>query len=231
MVGRKGKTEESPSAKERIIDCATELLGRDGYGGLSVSAVCKQAGVSAPTLYWHFGSKEGLLAEVLKTALRRDANAFLSIDITQMSRTDAFEAYLRALRKVVISERPNNWVILSALSEARNAAPEILGIIAEARSRQVEYNAEQLSNLWGLKNERLFVHLWLAYCNYISLLYQDTGNEELVDEAIQSFRNAYFLLVQTLGEEGADEAASLMGLAKPARQKKAQPKQSIRRRK
>jgi AcrR family transcriptional regulator len=191
--------------RERIIACATDLLGREGYGALSVSAVCKRAEVSAPTIYWHFGNKEGLLAALLKDSLKRDADAFLSIDITAMSRREAFEAYLRALRRVVISERPNNWVILSSLSEARHAAPEIVEIIAEARRLQVEYNAEQLATLWGLREEHLFVHLWLAYCNYISLLYQDTKNEELVDAAITSFRNAYYLLVGALSEEGAHE--------------------------
>ena len=209
--GRQGARRDADAApegsgvRERIIACATELLGREGYGALSVSAVCKRAEVSAPTIYWHFGNKEGLLAAVLKDSLKRDADAFLSIDIAKLSRREAFEAYLRALRRVVISERPNNWVILSSLSEARHAAPEIVEIIAEARRLQVEYNAEQLATLWGLREEHLFVHLWLAYCNYISLLYQDTKNEELVDAAITSFRNAYYLLVGALCEEGARE--------------------------
>jgi AcrR family transcriptional regulator len=200
-----GARPESADIRERIVDCATDLLGREGYGAMSVSAICKLAEVSAPTLYWHFGNKEGLLAAVLKRSLRRDADAFLSIDITQMTRQEAFETYLSALRGVVVSERPNNWVILSSLSEARHAAPEIVDIIAEARRRQVDFNAEQLRTLWGLHNDRLFVHLWLAYCNYLSLLYQDTKSEELVDAAIQSFRGAYYLLAAALGEEGAHQ--------------------------
>jgi AcrR family transcriptional regulator len=197
---------ESADIRERIIDCATDLIGREGYGALSVSAICKLAEVSAPTIYWHFGNKEGLLAALLKRSLGRDADAFLSIDITRMTCQEAFEKYLEALRRLVISERPNNWVILSALSEARHAAPEILDIIAEARRRQVEFNAKQLATLWRLRNSGLLVHLWLAYCNYISLLYQDTKSEALVDAAIESFRGAYFLLVAALGEEGAHEA-------------------------
>ena len=104
-----------------------------------------------------------------------------------------------------MSERPNNWVILSSLSEARHAAPEIIDIIAEARRRQVEFNAEQLRTTWGLRNDHLLVHLWLAYCNYISLLYQDTKSDELVEAAISSFRGAYYLLMGALGEEGARE--------------------------
>jgi AcrR family transcriptional regulator len=196
--------EPRTSVRERIIECATDLLGRKGYGALSVSAVCKLADVSAPSLYWHFGNKEGLLAELLKHALRRDADAFLAIDIAGISRFDAFELYLAALRKMVVTDRPNNWVILSSLSEARHAAPEIVDIIAEARRRQVEYNAEQL-RLWGMRNDRKLVHLWLSFCNYLSLLYQDTKSEALVDEAIVSFQHVYFLTLAALGEDCAQE--------------------------
>lgn len=198
-----GKDDANRSVRERIIDCATLLLGREGYGAMSVSAICKMAEVSAPTLYWHFGNKEGLLAELLKHSLRQDADAFLSIDISNIPRHEAFELYLSALKRIVVNERPNNWVILSSLSEARHAAPEIVAIIAEARRLQVEYNAEQIRVLWGCSHSQMIVHLWLSYCNYISLLYQDTKSERLVDEAIDSFRRAYFLVIAALSEEAA----------------------------
>lgn len=198
--GSRNDDSEKANVRQHIIDSATELLGREGYGALTVSAVCKSANVSAPSLYWHFGNKEGLLAELLKHALRRDADAFLSIETSGIARHEAFELYLAALRKIVVTERPNNWVILSSLSEARHAAPEIVEIIAEARRRQIEYNAEQLRH-WGMRNDRVMVHLWLAYCNYISLLYQDTKSEEMVDEAIASFKRAYFLVIAALGED------------------------------
>jgi AcrR family transcriptional regulator len=201
---QKPQMAQAANVREHIVNCATDILGREGYGGLSVSAVCKLADVSAPSLYWHFGNKEGLLAAVLKDALRRDADAFLALDTSGMKRHEAFIAYLQALRGIIVSERPNNWVILSSLSEARHAAPEIVEIIAEARRRQVEYNAEQL-RLWGMRNDRVLVHMWLAYCNYISLLYQDTKNEALVDEAMESFKRAYFLVLAALGEKCSGE--------------------------
>jgi AcrR family transcriptional regulator len=199
------KDSASQNIRGRIIDCATGLLGREGYGAMSVSAICKLAEVSAPTLYWHFGNKEGLLAELLKHSLRIDADAFLSIDISEMPRHEAFELYLAALRNIVVSERPNNWVILSSLSEARHAAPEIAGIIAEARRIQVDYNAEQLRLLWHCRHSQMLVHLWLSYCNYISLLYHDTKTEKLVDDAIDSFRRAFYLLVAALSEDGVND--------------------------
>lgn len=49
------------SSRERILAAAAEVLGRMGKTKLSLSEVALQAGVSRPTLYRWFASKEGLL--------------------------------------------------------------------------------------------------------------------------------------------------------------------------
>jgi len=49
------------STEERILNAATDLLERGGADALTTRAVCQAAGVTAPTLYHHFGEKEGLL--------------------------------------------------------------------------------------------------------------------------------------------------------------------------
>jgi AcrR family transcriptional regulator len=47
------------SPRERLLQAAAELITRDGE--LSTRAVCEAAGVAAPTLYHHFGDKDGLV--------------------------------------------------------------------------------------------------------------------------------------------------------------------------
>lgn len=48
------------NVQHRIIAAATELFGQKGYGSTSVRELVEAAGVTKPTLYYHFGSKEGL---------------------------------------------------------------------------------------------------------------------------------------------------------------------------
>ncbi|MFZ5551427.1 MAG: TetR/AcrR family transcriptional regulator [Pseudomonadota bacterium] len=43
-----------------ILDAAAALLEKNGPGGLTTRAVCEAAGVKSPTLYHHFGDKDGL---------------------------------------------------------------------------------------------------------------------------------------------------------------------------
>lgn len=62
---RRAQGEES---RQRLIEAATTCLAERGYGATSVGDICRRAGVAKAALYWHFESKEGLLAAVLETA-------------------------------------------------------------------------------------------------------------------------------------------------------------------
>ena len=53
------------TVKTRILEAASELLGRSADADISTRAVGEAAGVTAPTLYHHFGDKEGLLTAVV----------------------------------------------------------------------------------------------------------------------------------------------------------------------
>lgn len=53
-------------AEARILGAAVELLAAGGYDGLTISAVARTSGVSRPTVYAHFGTRERLVSEALK---------------------------------------------------------------------------------------------------------------------------------------------------------------------
>lgn len=53
------------TVRTRILEAASELLAQSAAADASTRAVCEAAGVTAPTLYHHFGDKEGLLTAVV----------------------------------------------------------------------------------------------------------------------------------------------------------------------
>lgn len=53
------------NARDRLLLAAARLLAESGDRTLSTRAVCSLAGVQAPTLYHHFGSKQGLIDAVI----------------------------------------------------------------------------------------------------------------------------------------------------------------------
>jgi AcrR family transcriptional regulator len=54
------------NAHDRLLLAAAQLLEEAQGEPVSTRAICDRAGVQAPTLYHHFGSKDGLLDSVLR---------------------------------------------------------------------------------------------------------------------------------------------------------------------
>lgn len=54
-----------PSTRTRIVTAASKLFYADGIRGVSVDAVAEKAGVTKRTLYYHFDSKDDLVAAYL----------------------------------------------------------------------------------------------------------------------------------------------------------------------
>ena len=54
-----------PSRRPDLVRAAAELFSERGYGATTVDDVGARAGVSGPAVYWHFPSKEALLAAML----------------------------------------------------------------------------------------------------------------------------------------------------------------------
>lgn len=58
-------TQTQSPTRERIVTAASKLFYNTGIKGVSVDAVAEQAGVTKRTLYYHFRSKDDLVAEYL----------------------------------------------------------------------------------------------------------------------------------------------------------------------
>jgi AcrR family transcriptional regulator len=54
-----------------VLNAAADILEQKGAEALTTRAVCESAGVTAPTLYHHFGDKEGLLRAVVARGIHQ----------------------------------------------------------------------------------------------------------------------------------------------------------------
>jgi AcrR family transcriptional regulator len=63
--------DDDAPARDRLLLAAAELMDQAGGGDVSTRAICELAGVQAPTLYHHFGSKDGLLDAVVSHGFRQ----------------------------------------------------------------------------------------------------------------------------------------------------------------
>jgi TetR/AcrR family transcriptional regulator len=62
-------SEEGHGVRERLLQVATELFVEKGYASTSVREIVEAAGVTKPTLYYHFENKEGLFLALMRPVL------------------------------------------------------------------------------------------------------------------------------------------------------------------
>lgn len=73
------------SARDVLLDAARDLMTETGTSDVSLHAIARRAGVTAPLVKYYFGSKEGLLIALVKADTARSIEqleALLSMDVS-----------------------------------------------------------------------------------------------------------------------------------------------------
>ncbi|PSK98954.1 TetR family transcriptional regulator [Murinocardiopsis flavida] len=101
--------------KMRLCEAAETVLHDVGYDRLTMPLIAAQAGLKAPALYNHYGSKRDLLADLIR---RRNAELFDSVDLG-LREGEAFGSYIGRLLDVMIGHwRQRRPVLLAAVAMA-----------------------------------------------------------------------------------------------------------------
>jgi TetR/AcrR family transcriptional regulator len=69
-------------ARNKLIEAATPLFAIHGYGAVSIRDVAKKAGLNSALINYHFGGKEGLYLQVLKSQYDHLVNWLQSENLT-----------------------------------------------------------------------------------------------------------------------------------------------------
>jgi AcrR family transcriptional regulator len=97
------------ATRRRLLDAARELASEGGYDAVGMRAVAARAGVSAPTAYLHFSSKDHLLVDVLVGLVGRTTETLSARPRRGRSPVDRAVATLRrALQNV--EHAPNLYI-------------------------------------------------------------------------------------------------------------------------
>ena len=71
LMKRKGFKNYINSTPKKIIDVAVDLFATNGFKGTSIREIAKISGMTITNIYYYFGSKEGLLLEILEQLTRQ----------------------------------------------------------------------------------------------------------------------------------------------------------------
>lgn len=112
--------------REQLLDAAIAVIVRDGYAGVSVDAIAREAGVTRPVVYGVFDGLTPLLTALLD---RQEARALaqledaMSDDAALLTAPDEFMVHAAVRMIDAINDDPHTW---RPILLAPNGTPEMV---------------------------------------------------------------------------------------------------------
>lgn len=136
---------EEISVKQTLLEIAIATIDESGEPGIRVGQIVEAAGVTIPTLYHYFGSREGLIeaaqAERFIRILRSDSEVFISQLETCETRHDLEQVLANLIHSLETPERAlMRWQRLNALG-ATYARPSLAERITKEHDQLVTRTA------------------------------------------------------------------------------------------
>lgn len=144
-------------SRQEILDAASRVMSAYGYAGTSMSALVEATGIPKSAIYHHFGSKAGLLAEVMAAgahgffAAMRDAHRNPPDDGTPRERLGW---YLQKTGEV--SAHHENFLrllLVMVMSDEAAEAPEAMQTVVEVRDEGRGYMREMIRNAFSSEGD------------------------------------------------------------------------------
>jgi AcrR family transcriptional regulator len=130
-----------PRSNDRILLKALELFSAKGYDATSVREICEAAGVTKPTLYHFYGSKEGVYRAIVEGALARFQDDMIAALRAEGSLRDRLVAMAGAYVDATLRQPDLARFIMALIHNPPRSAPAtdfvgfydaILGALARA---------------------------------------------------------------------------------------------------
>jgi len=171
-VARPGRHIEGARTRERVLEAAAQLIANCGYAATSIARISKASGANPASIYWAFGSKEGLFAAVMERA----AEAFFE-EVGEPPRdpdpwnrlaalAEAFEggpAFLRLLLVLSLERRDGDPAVLEAARRVRaKAADQLAAGYVKALALDDQLERRRIANALSRLTLMLFDGVFVA---------------------------------------------------------------------
>ena len=108
-------------ARQKVLAAATDLFYQQGYQATTVDQVIEKSGVSKPTVYSHFSTKEDLCVAYLQEMRNRESGLLRESVRKQKSPKARFSAIIRHVRNRVINFHFRGCGFFNMISETADA--------------------------------------------------------------------------------------------------------------
>lgn len=163
--------------RERVLQAAFDAFATHGYDGARLDAIVQSSGYNPNTIYYHFGSKEGLFIAVMEEAYRRIRVEHQDIELLALPPDEAIRALARHIFRVFLRDRRFvNLLNSENLHRAEHIkkSDRIRGMydpIVETLAIVVERGANRGLFRTGIDPRELFITISALGYFYVSNLY------------------------------------------------------------
>jgi len=177
----------------RILGSAVALFGAKGYASTSIRDICTAANVCRPTLYYFYGSKEGLLHAVLKQTTEQ-VNRLIA---TALSGDDSFQVRCTRLACSLFRygvEHPDYCRFALFVSRSNSGAVQADGI-ARIRSEAIQLVADAAAGRFPScegRDPRLFALIFTGAMTHALESFFITGSPLLTPNCAEDIVAALF---------------------------------------
>ncbi|MBF6619050.1 MAG: TetR/AcrR family transcriptional regulator [Patulibacter sp.] len=138
--------QQGERSRREALAAARTLLATRGYTGMTVSQLCKHSGLSPGSVYWHFGSKEGVLAAVVEQGVQELLAKVPKPSDFEGSPIERFDQITERIAQVV-EEEPESLKLLLTLTLQEDGDEQVRRVVAEMRERALRSWEESLRPL------------------------------------------------------------------------------------
>ena len=183
-------TEPAPDARQRLLAATIGYVAEHGAGELSLRALAAAIGTSHRMLIYHFGSKEGLLVEVVREMEGQQRAALADLDLT--AGTPAELARQMWKRVSDPSLWPHERLFFDLVGQALRGRPGTAPLLDGLVDTWVELGTE-ISHAHGVPLElaRAHARVGVAVMRGLILDLLATGDRAGTDEAMEAFLATY----------------------------------------
>ncbi len=113
------------ATRRRLLEATIDLVCERGAAGTSVGAVCERAGCVKTALYWHFGSKEGLLRALVDVISRVVSSELAELVSGPLGGRQPADVVVDALKHFVCKHKTVLQVLQVLVNERANLSEAI----------------------------------------------------------------------------------------------------------
>lgn len=186
---RKELGTEPLTNKEQLLLKAIDLFADKGFRGTTIREVSRATDVNAPTLYYHFGSKEGLWLAILEYLAKELIEELHKVSNMEMENLARFKLLLET--HVRMSQKNRKRANIFFIDE-EYLTPEGLKFIKRIHREILDLYVKELNNLEAIgyitgRNIKALAFNTLALINWQVRWYKLEGTmslEDLIQEII-----------------------------------------------